>query len=294
MLKTAKRTVLTLLRSTGAFDRVADSVWRRERLLILCYHSVSLEQEHLWNPSLFFHPDVFERRLDLLLAHGCNVLPLSEALERLYSRTLPPRSVVLTFDDGTCDFAGLVAPLLHARSLPATLFLTSYYSQARRPVFDLMCAYLLWKGRRCRLAAAPQLGWHDSVDLRTRVGRQSAWQRLLWVAESWGLSVEEKDGLARHLAAQVGVDYDALLRRRVLQIMSPEEVAQVARLGIDVQLHTHRHRCPRDRQRFFREILENRQYIENCTGTRPAHLCYPSGAYFPEMLPWLRALAGGI
>jgi peptidoglycan/xylan/chitin deacetylase (PgdA/CDA1 family) len=62
----------------------------------------------------------------------------------------------------------------------------------------------------------------------------------------------------------------------------------VARAGADVQLHTHRHRTPRDPQLFAREIADNRNAIRAMTGTEARHFCYPSGVYREEFLPWLR------
>ena len=55
MLRKAKLATLGLLRSAGAFELVANSKWRRERLLILCYHGISLEDEHQWRPALYMH-----------------------------------------------------------------------------------------------------------------------------------------------------------------------------------------------------------------------------------------------
>src|SRR5437899_4989580 len=53
MLKSIKLVSLKVLRAGGAFDLVRDSAWRRKRLLILCYHGISLESEHLWRPRLY-------------------------------------------------------------------------------------------------------------------------------------------------------------------------------------------------------------------------------------------------
>ena len=46
--------VLSLLRSMESLKPVADSRWRRDRLLILCYHGISLEDEHDWRPAFYF------------------------------------------------------------------------------------------------------------------------------------------------------------------------------------------------------------------------------------------------
>ena len=67
-------------------------------------------------------------------------------------------------------------------------------------------------------------------------------------------------------------------------------MARVAAAGIDVQLHTHRHRTPRDRDLFLKELEDNRSAIEKMLPDAKGslrHFCYPSGDHFPEALPWL-------
>jgi peptidoglycan/xylan/chitin deacetylase (PgdA/CDA1 family) len=86
------------------------------------------------------------------------------------------------------------------------------------------------------------------------------------------------------------VDYDALPERRMLQIMSPEEARITCESGVDIQLHTHRHRTPRDKDLFQREILDNSNYIHDLTGKKPIHFCYPSGDYSSDFFPWLSEL----
>ena len=44
----------------------------------------------------------------------------------------------------------------------------------------------------------------------------------------------------------LGIDYAELAAKRILQLMNAREVAEVATNGVDVQLHTHRHRTPED------------------------------------------------
>jgi len=96
----------------------------------------------------------------------------------------------------------------------------------------------------------------------------------------------------RHQIAQavsdvIGGDYAALTRRRLLTIMRPADVTRLAAEGLDIQLHTHLHRTPRDREAFDDEIARNRRRITELTGRVPEHFCYPSGLYEPEFLPWL-------
>jgi len=104
----------------------------------------------------------------------------------------------------------------------------------------------------------------------------------------WKLSAEDKDDLVVRLADAVGVDHQEILAKRILHIMTPREIGAVASNGINVQLHSHRHRTPSDRTLFLREIQDNRTRIEALTGSRPTHFCYPSGVYDDAFLPWLR------
>ena len=58
------------IRAAGGFRLFADSEWRRRRLLILCYHGVSLQDEHEWNPELFVTPAFLRRRFEILRDRG--------------------------------------------------------------------------------------------------------------------------------------------------------------------------------------------------------------------------------
>jgi len=75
---------------------------------------------------------------------------------------------------------------------------------------------------------------------------------------------------------------------KLFQIMSPDEASECARRGVDIQLHTHRHRTPDDRDLFLREIRDNARRIQELAGSAPTHFCYPSGVTAPQFLPWLK------
>jgi peptidoglycan/xylan/chitin deacetylase (PgdA/CDA1 family) len=290
MRKRIRINLLRALKAAGVFGRVRDSRWRQRRLLLLCYHSLALDDENLWRPALFLSPNRVRERFEMLKQEGYHVLPLTEALDRLRKNDLPPRSVVLTFDDGTYDFYKLTYPLLKEYGFPATVYQTTHYSSRRMPVYSLICSYMLWKKRETVLSAAPSIGIAQNMQLTTPEDRQDALNQIITFADREQLSTEQKNELAAELARRLGIDYGEILRRRILQLMAPEEIAELAAAGIDFELHTHRHRTPRDQNLFEREIRDNREALEAITKTRTTHFCYPSGDYDLMFLPWLAAL----
>lgn len=279
------------LRAVGGLKLIAASAWRQRRLLILCYHGVSLHDEHEWDPELFVTPAFLRRRFEILRDKGYVVLPLDEALTRCTNGTLPRRSVVLTFDDGLSDFAQVVAPMLAEFGFPATVYVTTYYAEKQWPVTPPILNYLLWKtGNRLHSFEWPAAGIHCAATIELSQLRRQILVQLLDFANESSLSGYDRWILTQSLADALGVDMEPILRRRILHLMTSEEIATVASAGIDVQLHTHRHRVPRDPALFEVEIVENRQRLESLTGRTAEHFCYPSGVVFNECLPWLRRL----
>jgi peptidoglycan/xylan/chitin deacetylase (PgdA/CDA1 family) len=289
LLNLIRNTTLRSLKRSGLFEVVKNSRWRQQQLLILCYHGIALEDEHQWRPFLFISQQRLEQRLEILRKGQYSILPLGNAVERLYKRDLPPRSVVLTFDDGMYDFHRNAYPQLRQHGFPATVYLSTYYSGRPYPIFSLICSYMLWKRRAWRDLFLGDIGIDDRFDLEKEEVRQHIVAELIALSDQRNLTGVEKNGVAAKLATILKIDFDELCDKRILQLMTQAEVNELARDGIDFQLHTHRHRTPLDEQLFRREIRENRERILKDTGMTAVHFCYPSGAYRPEFLTWLSA-----
>jgi peptidoglycan/xylan/chitin deacetylase (PgdA/CDA1 family) len=287
MLKLLKDGTLAIGKFSGVFRLVAASRWRQQRLLILCYHGLSLKDEHKWR-SLFVTPALFRSRMEILASGGYTVLPLAEATKMLSGGILPPKSVVITFDDGFHDFHEKAFPVLREYGFPATVYQTTYYADYPYPVFNLVLSYLFWRGSGHKLDGAP-FGVSGTFDLSSPANRECAVTEFYEFARNRDYSPALDDELAARIAAQLDVDYAEILRLRMLQLMTPQQLAEIAVGGIDVQLHTHRHRTPLDEALFIREIRDNRQWIATKIGNQTTHFCYPNGQYRNEFLPWLRA-----
>ena len=93
-----KRSAFRALRAMGAYS-LAERL-SSHGLKILCYHGISVVDEHGFKPGLFMRNEIFAARMDWLASNGYQVLALGDAVERLNLGTLPRRAVVITFDDG--------------------------------------------------------------------------------------------------------------------------------------------------------------------------------------------------
>jgi peptidoglycan/xylan/chitin deacetylase (PgdA/CDA1 family) len=283
MLSLVKSLLYKGSRFSGLNALLLRSPWRTQRLLILCYHGISLDDEHEWC-GLYMPAEVFRSRLEQLKAARCNVLPLDTAVELLKKGGLPPRSVVITFDDGFYDFKALAWPILREFQFPATVYLTSYYSEYNVPVFDLMCQYMLWKARE-RDFAWPEMGVEQ-----VRLTAKNAFPVTSLIRDACRrrrLSGPEMNEILKDLARRLGLDFDTFCRRRTLHIMTPAETAELARQGVDFQLHGHWHRVSRSRRIFENELRQNKLSMERCGVHAPAHYCYPTGLRLPEFHDWL-------
>ena len=258
------------------------------KLLVLCYHGISKTDEHLWLPTLYMPRSLFRQRLQTLQHFGYQVLPLSDALERLRARDLHGPTAAITFDDGWHDFYSEAWPELRSFGYPATVYQTTYYSLYERPVFDTACSYLLWKGLGRTLQDAEVTGTKEKIKLDSLPSVKRVLNDIQARVRKSGLNAEEKDRLLEKMAARLDIDFSRMLALRLLHLMNRSEMAEVSKAGTDIQLHTHRHQLPRDKPSFLSEIQTNRDLIEAATGKRANHFCYPNGHHRPELPVWLR------
>jgi peptidoglycan/xylan/chitin deacetylase (PgdA/CDA1 family) len=78
----------------------------------------------------------FNVQIEKLAAAG-ETVALADALDTLQSQPHPARhEVVVTFDDGTADFADTVLPVLVAHRIPVTLYLATAFIEEQRPFPD--------------------------------------------------------------------------------------------------------------------------------------------------------------
>lgn len=96
------------------------------RIPILIYHYIgnNPNPKDLARDNLSVSPDKFEAQMEYLSEGGFNTLTLDKMYQALKTgSTLPPKSVILTFDDGYIDFYFNAYPILKKYGLSATVFI---------------------------------------------------------------------------------------------------------------------------------------------------------------------------
>jgi peptidoglycan/xylan/chitin deacetylase (PgdA/CDA1 family) len=285
-MRAVKLTILWLARHTGLFA-VARRLTGR-KLRILCYHGFALDDEARFRPQLFIEQQTFEKRMATLSASGAPVLPLDEAVRRLYDGSLPRGAVAITIDDGFHGVHARALPVLARLGLPSSVYVTTYYVEHPHPIFRLVVQYMFWRTTAARLETEG-LPWAtgEAVDLRDA----EAARRAQWACIEFGeqrCAEDERVALCRELGRRLGMPYDDIVASRILHLMTPDELRAVQAAGMTVELHTHRHRFPADdRSAALREIEDNRQRLAGIVGRRPRHFCYPSGLWQREQWAWL-------
>lgn len=285
-----KLLVYRLAKALGLFGLTRR--WFRKRLLILCYHGFETRDEAAFMPGVFMRRETFARRLEILRRGGFRVLPLDEALERLRAGTLPENSVCLTLDDGFHSVKTVGAPLLGRYGYPSTLYVTTYYVHKGSPIFRLAVQYMFWKAeKRVLTLDRPAWGVGGRYDLRDPAAADALCWRIIDFGERHG-DEPGRQRLCRELAALLDVDYEGIVASRGLSLLDWNELRELQAQGVDIQLHTHRHRTPADRpENAQAEIIENARLLAQVNPGRLRHFCYPSGQWQPEHLRWLGAMS---
>ncbi len=247
------------------------------RAAILCFHGVGRRPDPQVEEGVL--PVRGLRAVLNTLRRSFRVIPLAELVNCLRERRpLPPRAVVITFDDGYANNAEIAAEELDRLRLPWSAFLPAgLIEHGRRQWVDDL-RLLVHRGSRKRLSL-PWEGRTLAFELDTPGRRRAA---LAWLIDHLRyLPEERREELWRQLVEPCPPDELADLRERFpgFAPMSWAQARQLRQAGVDVGSHglSHIALAPQTPERLRHELSEARRLLQLRLGSDGPHFSYPYG-----------------
>ncbi|MBV7253462.1 polysaccharide deacetylase family protein [Streptomyces albidoflavus] len=128
---------------------------------ILMYHAVTRSPAAATR-ALSVTPDAFAEQMAMVTAYGCTPLTAAQLANRWRTgRPLPPRPVLITFDDGYEGVHRHALPVLAELALPATVFVTTGWLRGLHEAGGAPDRMLDWGQVRELAAAGVEIGGHS-------------------------------------------------------------------------------------------------------------------------------------
>jgi peptidoglycan/xylan/chitin deacetylase (PgdA/CDA1 family) len=182
-------------------------------------------------------PEAFDRQM-AVVARECSPISLGELRGFFSGQRLPPRPVLVTFDDGYRDNFDIALPILRRHGIPAVFFVATDYVAHRRLFWWDKINYLLTMTSRTRL----RLTYPVRLQFDLPAQRGEAIRILLRLIKSqYGLDLER---LLDELTRSCDLDWSDGLERKLADqlLVSWPELRALRQAGMEVQCHTATHR----------------------------------------------------
>lgn len=265
-----KKSLFSLILSKSGITAALDKFWGSDRLTVLAYHriiDVNAPGFDLYRPNVSASPAMFERQMAYVSEHF-TVIDLARLNAFIHhGEPLPPRPLLITFDDGYIDNYTNAYPILRRYNLPAIMFLIAGKMDNPTPPWWDLCAYY-FNHTRCASVDLPLLGQRDLT-----ISREAVREELMRQLKR--LPNEQKNEVINVLGQVLDVPatvYPPLF-------VSWDQVRELVANGISCQPHTVDHpimtRIGRDEVLY--QLCESRARIERETGQQAITFAYPNG-----------------
>jgi peptidoglycan/xylan/chitin deacetylase (PgdA/CDA1 family) len=243
-------------------------------LTVLNYHRIDdpyRDGFDTFRPNVSATPSEFARQMDHV-ARFYNVISGDDLVSFIKNRrALPPRALLITFDDGYLDNYINAYPVLKSRNLPAIIFLATNHIGSSAPFYWDFVAYC-FHHTKMNSVELPHLGlrtWHTE-EVRERAV-------LEWIETLKKISEQEKQKAILRLPEilNVSIPSDAFAR----MMISWFHAREMSENGIEMGAHTTSHpiltRVPLDVAAF--EISRSKRHIEDELNKPVTSFAYPNG-----------------
>jgi peptidoglycan/xylan/chitin deacetylase (PgdA/CDA1 family) len=242
----------------------------KQHIPIIVYHRVSKVDDYPWSLTPV-SPQDFEKEIRYLI-HRYRIISLDELADSFSNlKKLPPKTAVITFDDGYKDVFLNAYPILKKFKVPATVFLTTGHIGTRELFWWDKVGYVIWKTKNSTFDLG-ELGTYYLNSDNDRIQTTNVINEILKIKPH-----EHKNELIKMIIRHSGVDIPPKLGEEL--IMSWDDIKEMRGNGVNFGAHTVSHpiltRLPLEAAR--KEILDSKKHIEKELGQEITTFCYPNG-----------------
>jgi peptidoglycan/xylan/chitin deacetylase (PgdA/CDA1 family) len=246
-----------------------------EPALILMYHRVA---ELLDDPfGLAVSPDNFLKQIEFLKA-SYNVIDANELCERRKTgKSLPKKSIIITFDDGYLDNYTTALPVLEHFDAATIFFIATANIGRKNEFWSDALGWVLYETEVLPAFLAVCVnGQEYGFNTLTSLDRSEAYKKLHTI-------LKQTNPVYREEALGFILDWAGLPQsgRDTHRFMGSADVANLAASSVaTIGAHTHNHpqlsSLSRDDQ--YGEILQSLEVLRSLTGRSIKHFSYPYGS----------------
>jgi peptidoglycan/xylan/chitin deacetylase (PgdA/CDA1 family) len=269
----------------AAIDCAAEAIWRMPgcfgivrflgpsySLRSVVFHNISpTESPFTCGLSVSITPRQFETALRFLATHYSPVR-LQDVLSDSDGRGLPPRAVLVTFDDAYASVAELAAPLCHQIGVPAIFFVNAAFLDNKRLAPDNLVCYV-----------ANIMGM-ETINAAARAVRGTEIPELHCLSEVFrgffpAISLPEREAFLDTLRRMAGISESHVANAAHLYLTS-DQLRDLASFDFEIGNHTYSHVHCRSlsREEFTRELDRNKVELEAISGTNVRSFSQPYGS----------------
>lgn len=250
------------------FHNILKTVGRlvsKNKLSILIYHQV-FETNDPMRPS---EPDSAEFSWQMkLLRENFNPISLIEAVVLLKENKLPPNSVCVTFDDGYLNNLTVAQPILEQYKIPATVYVATGFSHGIN----------MWNDRLIDLIGNTELSSFNLQALQLPPEQVSDYASRRQLAYKLIPLIKYQDYQQRTaIIEQLYADNQA--RELPAKMMTPEQIKQLADLGVEIGAHTIDHPilASQSAEQQHQQITQSKIQLEQWLQQSVVGFAYPNG-----------------
>jgi peptidoglycan/xylan/chitin deacetylase (PgdA/CDA1 family) len=250
---------------TSGVTRILASVFGVKGVILLFHEIQDDLDSELWTGC---STALFEKCIQWLKGAGWDVVPLEEALRRLNSDEPTKPFAVITFDDGYRDNITRALPILRRAQAPFTMYVPTGAITRELYAWWLGLREIFRKYDKVEIAAIGSSFWcPDLVSKRKALSKVT-----LWV-----LSNLRRIDEFRPIFSEYDVSLQSLCDRYFinegeLRFLSNDPLATIGAHTV-----THRSLTTLSTAEVWRELTDNRAYLQTCLDRDVVHLAYPFG-----------------